>query len=170
MFLENGTNKLRVSKLSQPRTQNTVTEGVSVRSARLTSKPTLVKKCIGLNNTGPRVWRSNYVPPPLSINPNIPHNHFYVTKLYLLSNWQSCWITLKQESQWEYKVSLRRVRVTTVAVGKKQIRVLHILSVCLHSCLSYPACKAHAPCYIVMCGLSGSIIFSTSSRKWHNYQ
>jgi len=25
--------------------------------------------------------------------------------------------------------------------------------------LSYPACKAHAPYYIVICGLSGSTIF-----------
>jgi hypothetical protein len=31
--------------------------------------------------------------------------------------------------------------------------------VCVYSCLSYPACKAHAVCYIVLCGLSGSIIF-----------
>jgi hypothetical protein len=30
--------------------------------------------------------------------------------------------------------------------------VLHIMSVCS---LSYPACKAHAPYYIVICGLSG---------------
>jgi hypothetical protein len=27
------------------------------------------------------------------------------------------------------------------------------------SSLSYPACKAHAPYYIVICGLSGSTIF-----------
>jgi len=37
--------------------------------------------------------------------------------------------------------------------------VLHILSVCLHSCLSYPACKAHAPYYIAICGLSGTKIY-----------
>jgi hypothetical protein len=45
-------------------------------------------------------------------------------------------------------VKLRRVRVSTVAVEKQQ--VLHILSVCLYSCLSYAACTAHAPCHIVM--------------------
>ena len=39
---------------------------------------------------------------------------------------------------------------------KKQ--VLHILSVCVCS-LSHPACKAHAPCYIVICGLPESTIF-----------
>jgi len=31
-------------------------------------------------------------------------------------------------------------------------------SECVQS-LSYPACKAHAPYYIVICGLSGSMIF-----------
>jgi hypothetical protein len=41
-----------------------------------------------------------------------------------------------------------RVRVTIVAVEKQQ--VLHTLCVCS---LSYPACKAHAPYYIVICGL-----------------
>jgi hypothetical protein len=35
----------------------------------------------------------------------------------------------------------------------------NILIVCLHSCLSYPACKAHALYYIVMCVLCGSTIF-----------
>ena len=34
--------------------------------------------------------------------------------------------------------------------------------------LSYPACKLHAPNYIVMCGLSGSTIFSTLYSKWHD--
>jgi hypothetical protein len=36
-------------------------------------------------------------------------------------------------------------------------QVLHILSACLYSCLSYPACKSQlsAPYYIAICGLSG---------------
>jgi hypothetical protein len=50
-------------------------------------------------------------------------------------------------------VTLRRVRVTIVAVEKP--KVLHIPSVCS---LSYPECKAHAPHYIVICGLSGCTI------------
>jgi hypothetical protein len=33
------------------------------------------------------------------------------------------------------------------------------MSVCLYSGLSYPACKAHASYYIVICGLSGCTIF-----------
>ena len=36
--------------------------------------------------------------------------------------------------------------------------MLHILSVCVCS-FSYPACNAHAPFYIVNCGLSDSAIF-----------
>ena len=42
------------------------------------------------------------------------------------------------------KVTLRCVRVTTVAVEKQL--ALRILSACLW--LSYPACKAHSPYYI----------------------
>ena len=36
---------------------------------------------------------------------------------------------IKQESQFSYNVTLRRVRVSTVAIEKQQ--ELHILSVCL---------------------------------------
>jgi hypothetical protein len=40
--------------------------------------------------------------------------------------------------------------------------------VCVCS-LSYPACKAHAPCYIVFCGLSGCTMFSTLSHKERDF-
>jgi hypothetical protein len=56
--------------------------------------------------------------------------------------------------QCTYNVILRRVRLTICAVEEQ--KVLNILSVCVCS-LSYPACKAHASYYIVICGLSGSI-------------
>jgi hypothetical protein len=40
----------------------------------------------------------------------------------------------------------------------------YIMSVCLYACLSYPACKAHAPYYIVFCGLSGcTVLFHSIS-------
>jgi hypothetical protein len=42
------------------------------------------------------------------------------------------------------------------------------MSVCLCSYLSYPECKARAPYYIVICGLSDSTIFFTLSQKRHN--
>jgi hypothetical protein len=45
----------------------------------------------------------------------------------------------------------------------------HIFWVCVSS-LSYPACEAHALYYTVICGLSGSTIFSTSSRKQHDFR
>jgi hypothetical protein len=48
-------------------------------------------------------------------------------------------------------VARRRVRVTTVTVEKEY-------SECVCN-LSYPACKAHAPYYIAICGLSGCTIF-----------
>jgi hypothetical protein len=37
--------------------------------------------------------------------------------------------------------------------------VTNTVSVCLCSCISYPACKAHAPYNIAFCGLSSSITF-----------
>jgi hypothetical protein len=41
---------------------------------------------------------------------------------------------------------------------------LHILCVCVCVCsFSYPACKAHAPYYIVICLLYGSITFISHS-------
>ena len=40
----------------------------------------------------------------------------------------------------------------------------YIFWVCVCS-LRHPACNAHAPYYIVICGLSGCTIFSTLSRK-----
>jgi len=53
-----------------------------------------------------------------------------------------------------YNVIPRRVRLPTVAVEKQC--VLYILCVCS---LRYPERYAHAPCYIVICGLSGCTIF-----------
>jgi hypothetical protein len=63
----------------------------------------------------------------------------------------------KQDRQCTCNVTSSFVRVTIVAVEKQY--ELHILSVCVCS-LSYPACSAHAPYYIVICGLSGCTIFS----------
>jgi hypothetical protein len=51
-------------------------------------------------------------------------------------------------------VTLRHLRVATVALEKQ--RALIITGVCN---LSYPASKAHATYYIVVCGLPGSTIF-----------
>jgi hypothetical protein len=62
-----------------------------------------------------------------------------------------------KNSKCTYKETLRRVHITTVAIEKLQ--VLNIMNVCLYHCLIYAAGKAHAPCYIVVCGLSGSTTF-----------
>jgi len=48
-----------------------------------------------------------------------------------------------------------RVNMFTVEMGKKND---YIFLVCVCS-LSYPVCKAHAPYYIVICGLSACTIF-----------
>jgi hypothetical protein len=42
---------------------------------------------------------------------------------------------------------------------KVDSRITVSMSVCLYSCLIFPACKAHAPYYIAISGLCGSIIF-----------
>ena len=49
----------------------------------------------------------------------------------------------------------------------KTISIAYSQCVCS---LSYPACKAHTPCYIVICGLSGSTAFSTLSHKRHDFR
>jgi hypothetical protein len=61
-------------------------------------------------------------------------------------------------------VTLRGVRVTIDAVESNKYYIL-IVGV---GSLSYPARKAHAPYYIVICGLSGSTIFLTLSHKRHD--
>ena len=53
----------------------------------------------------------------------------------------------------EDNITTRRVRETTVAVGKQEELYLCVCS------LSYPACKEHAPNYFVIFGLSGSTVF-----------
>jgi hypothetical protein len=55
-----------------------------------------------------------------------------------------------------YKVTIRRVRVTIVAMENHKY---YKFWVCVCS-LSYPACNAHVPYYIVICGgLSGCTVF-----------
>jgi hypothetical protein len=55
-----------------------------------------------------------------------------------------------------YNVTLRHVDVTTVAVEKQtSITYSEYVSVAF----GYLECKAHAPHYIIICGLSGSTIF-----------
>ena len=60
-----------------------------------------------------------------------------------------------QERQHTCKVVLKRVRATVLPWGSSKY---DIFWVCVCS-LSYPACKAHAPYYILICGLCGCTIF-----------
>ena len=46
-----------------------------------------------------------------------------------------------QDRQCKYDVTVRRFCATTLTMDKQN--VLHILIVCLHSCLGYAACKLH---------------------------
>jgi hypothetical protein len=67
---------------------------------------------------------------------------------------KSCWRKGQQERECTIKVTLRSVRVTIVPVLKQYC----LFRVCVCS-LRYPACKVHAPYFIVICGLSGCTIF-----------
>jgi hypothetical protein len=55
-----------------------------------------------------------------------------------------------------YNVNTETRRVNDCC--RRKAEVLHILSVCVRS-PSYPACTAHAPCYIVICDISGITTF-----------
>jgi len=59
-----------------------------------------------------------------------------------------------KEGNVRMKVTMRRFRVTIIAVEKQS--VTYSDCVC---CLAYPTCEAHAPFYIIICGLSVSTIF-----------
>ena len=62
---------------------------------------------------------------------------------------------LKKTGNIPRNITLWLVRVTIVLPCKS-----NKYYVCCVYSLSYPACEAHAPYYIVICGLSGSTIFS----------
>ena len=64
-------------------------------------------------------------------------------------------------------VTVRRVRVTILAVEKQYV-LRYMFWVCDCS-LSYLACKLRAPYYVAVCGLFGSIIFSTLTQKRRDF-
>ena len=60
-----------------------------------------------------------------------------------------------------YNVTLRRICLTSCRVKAACITFSKRVG-----CLSYPVCKAHAPYYIVICGMSGStVVFHIISQK-----
>jgi hypothetical protein len=66
------------------------------------------------------------------------------------------WTHTKHEKQCIYNITLRHVHETTVAVhvsicASACMHVRGWMAVCAHMCsLTHPACKAHAPYYIVI--------------------
>jgi len=65
-------------------------------------------------------------------------------------------------------ITLRHFNVTIVAVEKQKKKKNYIFWVCVRS-HRYSARKAHAPFYIIICGLSGCTIFcliSQTARFW----
>jgi hypothetical protein len=74
---------------------------------------------------------------------------------WLVTFWVKVANQEENDRQSTYNVIFRRVCVTIVAWKKNNYYVIY-----MHVCnLSYPACKTHALCYIVICGQSGSATF-----------
>jgi len=82
----------------------------------------------------------------------------------------------KQDRQYTYNVTLRRVRATIVVVENQYIYIYiyiyiyYIISVCVCR-LRYPACKAHASYYTVSSVACLALLyFSTLSHKRHDFR
>ena len=80
------------------------------------------------------------------------------------------WLSLKQDGQCTYNVTLRWVRTTIVAVEKHQ--VLNIINACLYSCFSYLECKLHLFCTKLYCHMWPVWLYHifTLLHKGHNFQ
>jgi hypothetical protein len=63
---------------------------------------------------------------------------------------------------------MRRFRVTIVAVEKQE--VLNILSVCLYSCLSNPACKIPRRTVLLSVACLAVQYLSTLSHQQHDFR
>ena len=76
----------------------------------------------------------------------------YMCKFYVLifEISSTCRDGVQQGRQFTCNQRLGRVHVTVVALEKNNY---YIFGMCVCG-LNYPACKAHAQCYIVICGLS----------------
>ena len=68
-----------------------------------------------------------------------------------------------------YNGTLSRVCITSVALEKQWL--LNMMSVCLHSCLSYLACKLHLFCtalYLHLWPAGSTMFFCIISKKLHS--
>jgi len=55
---------------------------------------------------------------------------------------------------------------------KTELMMCVAISITYSECISslnYPACNLRTPHYVVICGLSGSTVFSTLSHKRHDF-
>jgi hypothetical protein len=91
-------------------------------------------------------------------------NHLWVSSLFCQSFSTPCYRQCMYKRNTEARLHNHCCR------GKIKTIVLHIPSVYLSSCLSYPACKAYVPYYIVTYGLSESTIFFHIAHKQHDLQ
>jgi hypothetical protein len=69
----------------------------------------------------------------------------------------------RKDGRCTYNLTPRNIRIFIVALRKQKVLNILILCVCVCVCvcsIRCPACKAHAPYYTAICGLSGCTIFS----------
>ena len=80
--------------------------------------------------------------------------------------WQILRIRVKKERQCTYTHNIQAQSRNHFSCGKANTYFILWLCVCSLKC---PACKAHAPYYIVIYSLSGSTKFSTLSHYWYDF-
>jgi hypothetical protein len=76
--------------------------------------------------------------------------------------------TFTRQAMYEYVQRIIKARSRNHFCPTKAIIITYSVCVCVCS-LDYPAWKAHAPYYTVICGLCGSTICSTISHKGHDF-
>jgi len=79
------------------------------------------------------------------------------------------WIACVQD-RGNGKMSLRRPKLSNIKGSSSPRRRRSDIFWVFVCSLSYPACNAHAPYYIVICGLFGSTIFTALSHNWHDFR
>ena len=103
-------------------------------------------------------WRSRFLiiwtTPPPSTQSSLSKDHS-------LSVSEDPELNREQDRQCAYNVTLQHFHVTFAALEEQQL--FNIMSVCLYSCLSYPACKWHLLCAVLSVTCLSVPYFSTLS-------
>jgi hypothetical protein len=75
----------------------------------------------------------------------------------------------KQDRQGTYKCNIE-VHSRDHCCCEKAVSTTYSECMCLHSCLSYPACKKYLPIILPSVACQALPYFSKVSHKWHDFQ